>query len=76
MARKIDSKVLANEAATNEVRLLVLKFFGNTARTDLWMELGNPALLGGLKPNQLCRLGRAAYLLKVVKQALEENEPA
>jgi hypothetical protein len=57
-----------------EVFQLVRCFFdGNQEKAVLWMEEKNP-LTGGVPPIWMVKLGRGRKLLRLVKEALRENE--
>lgn len=47
-------------------------FFGDPEKTNLWLETENP-LLGGFEPYVLIRLGKEERLLKIIKEAIDEN---
>jgi hypothetical protein len=58
-----------------EVFQLVRVFFdGDDAKATAWMEERNP-LTGGVPPIWMVKLGRGRKLLRLVKEALRENEP-
>lgn len=57
-----------------EVFQLVRLFFdGSDKKAVAWMEAKNP-LTGGVPPIWMVKLGRGRKLLRLVKEALRENE--
>ena len=52
---------------------LVLSFFGDPKKAELWMTTPNP-MLGGAIPDDMIAWGRGEKLLKFVETALAENE--
>lgn len=57
-----------------EARVLVEGFFKDTDKAGLWWRLPNP-LLGGLKPDDMIKLGREEKLLQFIKNQLAGNPP-
>lgn len=51
---------------------IVLRFFGDEKKTELWFETPNHHL-GNIAPNTLISMGRADKLLAVVETLIEEN---
>jgi hypothetical protein len=59
---------------TDEIRRLVLDFFGgDEKKTALWFGSANP-LLGGASPEQMITMGRANRLLRFVRDQFAQNE--
>lgn len=66
---------MTNEEAAAAARALVAEYFvKEPEKVQLWFDAPNP-LVGNVAPQWLIDVGRASVLLKVVQEALAENEP-
>lgn len=55
---------------------LVFNFFGgNIHKVKLWLKIDNP-MLGYISPETMMKTGRGEKLLKIVKEAIDENKLA
>lgn len=64
--------MMADPAVVSKIKDLVMGFFRDEKKTELWFETPNYHL-GNIAPNFLISVGRESKLLAVVQTLTEEN---
>lgn len=74
IGKYLRARRIKKDSANREAVLkLVVEFFGNAKKAELWMKANNP-LLGGLSPEFMIRSGRSDRLLAFVQNCISENQ--